>query len=90
MFWWWWEFRLGTIGTWTFQLYMFVVLYAFIMFLACTLLFPDSMEGYKDYTAYFYSRKAWLIGAIGLSYLLDFVDTLVKGLEYFVSLGMAN
>ena len=46
MFWWWWEFRLGYVGAWTFQLYLFVVLYAVLMFLTASILFPDSLEEY--------------------------------------------
>lgn len=88
IFWWWWEFRLGTIEIWSFQVYFFVVFYAFILFLASAMLFPTSLEGYESYEAYFYSRKGWIFGLIGLSYLMDLIDTLVKGREYFISLGM--
>ena len=58
MFWWWWEFRLGDVGVWTFQLYLFVVLYAVLMFLTASILFPDSLEEYDGYRDYFYSRKS--------------------------------
>ena len=88
IFWWWWEFRLGAIDNWSFQVYFFVVFYAFILFMASAMLFPTSMEGYENYKAYFYSRKGWLFGLLSLSYLMDFMDTLVKGKEYFISLGM--
>ena len=87
VFWWWWEFRLGTIETWTFAIYFFVVLYAFVMFLICALLFPTSIKGYKDYKEYFYSKRAWLFGLFGLSYAMDWIDSLVKGLDHFMSLG---
>lgn len=87
VFWWWWEFRLGTIETWTFIIYFFVVFYAFVMFLVCALLFPVNLEGYKDYKDYFYSMRVWLFGLLGLSYVLDWIDSLVKSQEYFLSLG---
>ncbi len=88
IFWWWWEFRLGTIETWTFHLYLFVVVYAFNLFLACALIFPASLSGYRDYKDYFYSRRRWLFGLIAFSYLLDVFDTLLKGVDYFHSLGL--
>ena len=88
VFWWWWEFRLGSIETWTFALYFFVVFYAFLQFLACAMLFPTSFEGYAGYKEYFYSRKTWFFGILAITYLLDPLDTLLKGKEYFLSLGM--
>ena len=65
-----------------------MVFFAFTLFLASALLFPDSLEGYEGYKDYFYSRRGWLFGLVGLSYLLDLIDSLVKGQEYFMSLGM--
>jgi len=87
VFWWWWEFRLGTIEVWTFGVYFFVVFYAFVMFLLCALLFPITSEGCKDYKEYFYSIRFWLFGLLGISYVLDLVDTLAKGQEYFMNMG---
>lgn len=87
VFWWWWEFRLGTIEIWTFDIYFFVVFYAFVMFLICALLFPVHLEGHKDYKSYFYSMRVWLFGLLGLSYALDWIDSLLKSHEYFMSLG---
>ena len=87
VFWWWWEFRLGNIEEWTFQIYFFVVFFAFVMFLLCALLFPNNLAGFKDYKEYFYSIRVWLFGLLGLSYVLDLIDGLVKGYEYFMNLG---
>ena len=87
VFWWWWEFRLGEIETWTLQLYLFVVFYAFLLFLASALLFPVSMEGYADYRDYFYSRRRWLFGIIAATYVVDLVDTMIKGQGHLAELG---
>jgi len=35
VFWWWWEFELGAIKEWTFGVYLFVIFYAFLVFLLC-------------------------------------------------------
>ena len=87
IFWWWWEFRLSQTAVWTFQLYLFVLLYAFIIYLNCALLFPSDLRDYSGYEDYFYSRRRWLFG-IGIAHgLVDVVDTLLKGWAHFASLG---
>jgi len=40
---WWWEFRLIAVRQWTFPLYLFIALYAVLLFLLCVLLFPEQM-----------------------------------------------
>jgi hypothetical protein len=80
---WWWEFGLYRIGIWTFQTYLFVIVYAIVLFLLCALLFPDSMQGYSGYRDYFYSRRAWFFGLLATTWLLDIVDTLIKGEAHF-------
>ena len=87
VFWWWWEFRLGNLQTWTLQIYLFVVFYAFVLFLVSALLFPVSMEGYSDYRDYFYSRRRWFFGLIALTYVIDVADTSIKGQTHLAELG---
>jgi hypothetical protein len=43
IFWWWFEFRLSQTPQWTFTLYVFVLLYAFLIYLWCALLFPRDL-----------------------------------------------
>ena len=87
VFWWWWEFRFAQVDVWTFQLYLFVLSYAVLIYLQCALLFPSDLEGYEGFEAYFYSRRAWFFGCFTASLVLDFADTWLKGAEYFASLG---
>jgi hypothetical protein len=87
VFWWWWEFRLGDVGVWTFQLYLFVVLYAVLMFLTASILFPDSLEEFDGYRDYFYSRRVWLFCLLGVIGLTDVADSLAKGVDYWLALG---
>lgn len=84
---WWWEFGLYAIQSWTFGKYLFIIFYAITLFLLCALLFPDSMLDYTSYEDYFYSRRAWFFGVLGLTYLLDIIDTLLKGPEHFAHFG---
>ena len=88
VFWWWFEFRLRLIPVWTFQLYGFVLGYAFLLYLICALLFPSDLGDYQGYKDYFLSRRRWffglMIGVLGI----DILDTLAKGRDYFASLGI--
>ena len=87
VFWWWWEFRLGSIEIWTFNIYFFVVFYAFVLFMVCALLFPVNIEDHEGFKDYFYSMRVWLFGLLAFTYALDLVDSLLKGREYFLNLG---
>jgi hypothetical protein len=87
VFWWWWEFQLQHIKTWSFALYLFVVFYAFYLYLICAVLFPRDLEGYEGYREYFLARRGWFFGLlIGWS-VIDTIDTWIKGPDYLASLG---
>jgi hypothetical protein len=85
---WWWEFGLYTLETWTFGKYLFIIFYAVILFMLCALLFPDSMLDYTSYEDFLYSRRAWFFGLLATTYLLDVIDTLLKGPEHFAHFGV--
>ena len=90
IFWWWYEFRLQRIETWTFSLYAFVVFYAFYIYLICALLFPRDLEGYDGYRDYFLSRRKWFFGLLIGWGAVDLIDTAIKNtpeMNYFASLG---
>lgn len=87
VFWWWWEFRFIEVEVWTFQLYLFLLSYAVLIYFLCALLFPADLEGYEGFEDYFLSRRVWFFGCFALSMVIDFADTLLKGAEYFASLG---
>lgn len=87
VFWWWWEFRLRAIETWTFQLYFFVICYAFFIYVICAILFPRDLEGYDGFKDYFLSRRRWFFGLLIAWLAIDLLDTLAKGREHFAALG---
>ena len=86
---WWFEFGLSRIETWTFQVYFFVLTYAALFFFICAVLFPDKMDDYKGYADYFESRQRWFYGLLSVLFVLDVFDTLLKGIDHFKSLGSA-
>lgn len=82
---WWWEFWLAATPRWTFELYLFVVAYVVLLFLLCTLLYPDDLDGYAGYEDYFLSRRRWFFGLLAATFVFDFVDTLLKGPEHYAA-----
>jgi hypothetical protein len=87
VFWWWWEFNLQTIKSWTFAIYLFVIFYAFYLYLICAVLFPRHLEGHEGYKDYFLARRRWFFGLlIGWS-VIDVIDTWIKGPGYFAVAG---
>jgi len=84
---WWWEFSLLRLREWTFPVYLFVIFYAGVFVFLCWLLFPEDLDGYKGFEDYFMSRRKWFFGLFAMTFVLDFIDTAVKGADYFHSLG---
>lgn len=85
---WWWEYRLQTVRSWTFPLYFFIAIYATLQFLLCVLLFPEEMADYSSFKDYFYSRRRWIFGLMAILFLADIVDTMIKGTAYLQTLGV--
>ena len=88
IFFWWWEFALESLEQWTFQIYLFVLFFAFLIYMLCALLFPQDLEDYAGYEDYFMSRRSWFLGLLATYFLVDFWDTWLKGADYFASLGL--
>ena len=84
---WWWEFALYGMQDWTFGKYLFLICYSIVLFLLTAFLFPESMRDYTSYEDYFYSIRPWFFGLLGGTYLLDVLDTLIKGPEHFAHFG---
>ena len=85
---WWWEFRLSMVQSWTFASYFFVILYAILFYFLCTLLFPSDLKDYAGYEDYFLSRRKWFFGFLAATFLADVVDTSLKGSAYLHSFGI--
>jgi hypothetical protein len=85
---WWWEFYLQKVSQWTFPLYFFIALYATLLFLLCSLFFPDEMGEYDGYRGYYYSRRQWIFTLMTILFIADIIDTFIKGAEYRSRLGV--
>jgi hypothetical protein len=84
---WWSEFDLVRIQPWHFELFVFVLGYAFMFYLMATMLIPTEIDEYDDYTDYFISRRWWFFALLALAAPVDWVDSRVKGIAYLKSLG---
>ncbi|HTZ89317.1 MAG TPA: hypothetical protein VMA71_03195 [Alloacidobacterium sp.] len=85
---WWWEFYLQKVSQWTFPLYFFIAIYATLLFLLCSLFYPDEMSEYDGYRGYFYSRRQWIFTLMTILFIADIIDTVIKGSEYRAHLGV--
>ncbi|WP_119272319.1 hypothetical protein [Taklimakanibacter deserti] len=85
---WWFEFGLASLSHWTFEIYLFLIFYAAIFAVLAALLFPDRMDEYKGFEDYFQSRRQWFYGFLALIFVLDLIDTWIKGADYFRSFGI--
>ena len=85
---WWWEYGLSTVSRWTFEGYFFVIFYAILFFMLCKLLFPDDLKGYAGYEEYLISRRRWFFGFFAATFLVDVIDTQLKGSAYFRHFGI--
>jgi hypothetical protein len=83
---WWWEFQLSTVEVWTVQLYLFLLLYATLLYLLCVVLYPR--ESPSDFREYFFLHRKWFFGVWVLIYLVDIPDTTLKGGAHLASLGI--
>jgi len=86
---WWWEFALSRVPTWTFSSYLFVIIYCSLYFVLSALLFPDDAEKYGRYEDYLIERRYWFFGLIALITLMDMIDTSLKGAARWHMLGIA-
>ncbi|QGL87836.1 hypothetical protein [Stenotrophomonas maltophilia] len=86
---WWWEFRLIEVHRWTFETYLFVIVYCATWFLLCALLFPDDLREYGSYGNYLMQRRRWIFSVMAALTLLDLVDTAIKGSSRWKLLGAA-
>ncbi|MFB9952666.1 hypothetical protein ACFFP0_27790 [Rhizobium puerariae] len=84
---WWWEHRLHAMPVIEFAAFLFLIVFCAQFFFLCALLFPTSMQDYNGYEHYFLSRRSWFFGFLAGLLVTDIADTMLKGWDYFLSLG---
>ena len=86
---WWWEYRLVQLPTWTFGTYLFVITYGSLYFILSALLFPTDVREYGSYENFLIQRRIWFFGLIALITVMDLIDTRLKGAAHWRTLGPA-
>jgi hypothetical protein len=85
---WWWEFWLVDVQHWTFEVYLFLIVYAILLFFLSAFLFPDSISDYAGYEDFFISRRKWFFAIFGATVVFDLIDTLIKGHAHYTMFSM--
>ena len=85
---WWWEFELRGLRHWSFGIFAFLIGYSITLFLLAALLFPDKLDEYEGYEDFFLKRRHWFFALFGATFVLDALDSLIKGQPYFDQLGI--
>jgi len=62
--WWWYEWNFAKTAEWSFALYLFILVYAVVIYLMCAVLAP---LGPKNFGAYYYSRRRWFLALAALA-----------------------
>jgi hypothetical protein len=86
---WWVFYRWRNEQTWTFFLFVFVLISPTILYLASLLLFPreGGVDESIDYKTHFYANHRAFFIIFALYAPVDLVDTLLKGIPHFFELG---
>jgi hypothetical protein len=86
---WWTQYRWRHAPNWTLFLVLWMLVIPVTNYLATVLLFPDEQEGepIRDWRAHYYSSARLLFCLLALSFAFDVVDTLLKGVAHFRSIG---
>lgn len=88
LFFWWAEFRLEGVEEWTFYGYSVVALLATALFLLSAILFPSGSYEGVDFEERFFERRRWFFGLQLVWLGIDQLDTLLKGVDYYRTLGL--
>ena len=66
--WWWYEYNFAKTAQWSFALYLFILVYAVVIYLMCAVLAPLSLHKFESFEAYYYSRRRWFLGLAALGW----------------------
>jgi hypothetical protein len=80
---WWWEYKfLELRTTWTFGLYLFVLMYSLLLFFMAVVLVPRGMKDLDDSYAFFMEGRRWFFAVVLVTAAVDFCDALLKGVDW--------
>jgi hypothetical protein len=77
IFFWWFVWRWSAITEWRLVLYLFILLYAVVLYLLCAVLFPPGEEQ-TDFRVVYFQNRGSFFGLWVLLIVIDVVDTKIK------------
>lgn len=77
VFFWWFVWRWTAVKEWRLTLFLFILLYAVVVYLLCAVLFPPGEEQ-TDFRTLYFQNRAWFFGLWILLMVIDVVDTKLK------------
>ncbi len=72
MFWW------SRLEEWRFYEFLFILLYAVVLFLLASLLYPWSFKEGLDLRKHFLWNRSWFFGILALAWVIDIPETVMK------------
>ena len=63
---------------WTSALYVFLILFAVLLYLLCAIIMPSDFPDDGDFRQYFFSHRKWFFGIFLAFFSLDLVDSFIK------------
>ena len=72
MFWWF------TQQQWSFFLFLLLILYAIVLFLSASLLFPWDLPQDFDFEAHFFATRPWFFAILAIAWGIDIPETFLK------------
>ena len=75
---WWGMVSWDFLGEWPFPLFLFIMLYATLLYLLADALYPHRMPPGTDLEEHFYSHRRWFFGLLALGAVLDLPETMLK------------
>ncbi len=72
MFWW------STQQDWSFFQFLLLILYAIVLFLAASLLFPWDLPDDFDFEAHFFDTRPWFFAVLTIAWCIDVPETVLK------------
>lgn len=84
---WWHSFDWRLQEVWTFPLFLFVVGYSMLLYVLCVVMVPANPPGRLDYEEYFFRRHRQIFSCWAALWVVDTIDTILKGPENLERMG---
>jgi hypothetical protein len=78
---WWGLFWWSGQSSWSFLQFLFILLYAVVLFLLASLLYPWDVAADQDFEEHFWRTRPWFFAILAIAWMIDVPETVLKGQE---------